>query len=130
MKDPLDREQFLQNHLPPKFLKLFSSTKPYPNSFVDKRMRKYESDLVLFNEQENTMLYILIEHQSSIDHRIEFRVQQYVMRILEDFVHKNKKNNKKLPFIFPIVVYAGKEKYTAAKMLWEICEYPELQREV
>jgi predicted transposase YdaD len=61
---------------------------PLPASFVDERLADRHADL-LFTVQcagRETFLYVLLEHQSSVDTLMAFRVMAYVVRIWERFL--------------------------------------------
>ena len=53
--------------------------------------------------------YILLEHQSSKDNSIAYRLYKYYNLILEDSVNTNKLHTKnyKIPLITPILLYTG-----------------------
>ena len=55
-----------------------------------------------------------------------FRLWKYMLLLAE----KHLKDKGKLPLIFPIVVYAGKAKYTAPRNLWALFDYPELAKKL
>jgi predicted transposase/invertase (TIGR01784 family) len=72
-------------------------------------------------EHNKAYVYVLIEHQSSSDYWISFRLWQYMLLLCER--HKdNTKEKSKLPLICPIVVYANDKPYNAPRSLWELFE--------
>ena len=78
-------------------------------------------------------IYCLIEHTSTVDHLMAYRVWKYVLLLLGRYIEENKIDGKKrvrLPLVFPLVLYAGKNKYTAARNLWEMFEEAEMARDV
>ena len=75
-------------------------------------------------DNKDAFIYVACEHQSSVDQLIAFRLWKYSLLLAER--HLDKK--EKIPLIFPLVVYAGKAKYTAPRNLWSLFEYPELAK--
>lgn len=51
-------------------------------------------------------IYLLLEHQSSPDPLMAFRVIEYIINAIRD--HLKKHNTQKIPLIFPLVIYHGK----------------------
>jgi predicted transposase/invertase (TIGR01784 family) len=101
-------------------------------SFVLPRFKKTEADILyrvplLSDPKKSIHLYILIEHQSSVDQKMAFRVLCYLVEIWK-YVLKNtpKKErdsaNYKLPPLLPIVLYNGKEKWTAKTKLKDMVD--------
>ena len=82
---------------------------------------------------QEAFIYCLIEHTSSNDHLMAYRVWKYILLLLGRYIEDNKIDGKKrvrLPLVFPLVVYGGKGKYTAKKNLWELFENAEMARSV
>ena len=84
------------------------------NSFVTKKFKSQEADIVYKLKDKD--LYFLIEHQSTVDYNIPFRVLDYSMDIVEDW-KKGKRINKifKYPTVVPIVIYTGQTKWNVPK---------------
>lgn len=98
-------KQFLNINIPPDDL-----TK-YNNTFITEDYKNRHSDIVYKVKNEN--LYILLEHQSSIDNSMNYRILQYYSYILKDTVNvsKLKNRNYKFPMIIPILLYTGNRKW-------------------
>ena len=71
---------------------------------------------------ENTLYLIaLIEHQSSVDHDMPFRILRYIVQVLTDYADEQEKKQKtvtksknfRYPPILPIVFYDGTGNWTA-----------------
>lgn len=85
--------------------------------FADK-----EADLVYrvrLKEQE-VIFYVLLEMQSSVDFQMPFRLLSYMIEIWRDLLKNTEKNEAarkdfRLPVIVPIVLYNGKQEWTAAR---------------
>ncbi|MCC8419343.1 MAG: Rpn family recombination-promoting nuclease/putative transposase [Rickettsia endosymbiont of Glossina mortisans submortisans] len=93
------------------------------------------------NESANhdkAYVYVLIEHQSSSDYWIAFRLWQYMLLLCERHKDANKNNKSnatsekdtKLPLICPIVVYANDKPYNAPRNFWELFEDSKTAKEL
>ena len=148
MSEPVAAREFLEHYLPVSFKNKINlnSVKIEKESFVTEDLRKRLSDVVysVSLKQDNVAagntdstnkninniediehnkayVYVLIEHQSSSDYWISFRLWQYMLLLCER--HKdNTKEKSKLPLICPIVVYANDKPYNAPRSLWELFE--------
>ncbi len=72
-------------------------------------------------------IFLLIEHQSSHDEMMAFRIQKYVLRICDEHLRANK--DSKLPLIYPTILWAGKGPYRASKSFYELFEDKELAKQ-
>ena len=91
-----------------------------------------EADIVYRykNGENDTIFYVLLEHQSSVDGKMMFRLLIYMMEIWRDYLNENKislapekendedKNNEQrkafsIPAIIPIVLHTGSRKWKA-----------------
>lgn len=130
MSEPVAAREFLEHYLPASFKNKINlnSIKIEKESFVTEDLRKRFSDVVYSvslnknNIKDSTTgsanndkayVYVLIEHQSSSDYWIAFRLWQYMLLLCKRHkdANKNKSNaaaekDNKLPLICPIVVYA------------------------
>ena len=154
-------QEFLGEHLPKGFREMVDLRKieVTSESYVEEDLQKRMSDVVYRvgmkngrrkggeNDEKNgkgrgivkygdgsgeeAFIYCLIEHTSSNDHLMAYRVWKYVLLLLGRYIEDNKIDGKKkvkLPLVFPLVVYGGKGKYTAATNLWELFENAEMAR--
>lgn len=143
MSEPIAAREFLEHYLPVSFKNKINlnSVKIEKESFVTEDLKKRFSDVVysvsLKNDNvkdsttdsvdnDKAYVYVLIEHQSSSDYWIAFRLWQYMLLLCERYKDANKGNNKqerdKLPLICPIVVYANDKPYNAPRSFWELFE--------
>ena len=92
----------------------------YNKEYISKMFEKMETDMVYKIEEKKT--YIIIEHQSTFDRSMPFRIIQYKAEILRNTIEKDKfKNVKyKYPRVIAIVLYTGIRK-------WKIKNMAELQ---
>ncbi len=96
-----------------------------PNSYVDEILTAYSSDILYEVEQKDgkrAYLYLLIEHQSSIDPLMPFRVLNYMVQIWNDFIKQT--GSYKLPVIYQLVFYHGKTPYNGSRNIFELIDAP------
>jgi predicted transposase/invertase (TIGR01784 family) len=83
-------------------------------TFVDEALRDVHSDL-LFSircDQRDAFVYVLLEHQSSPDEWMAFRMLRYVMRIWDRYLASHA-GARRLPAVIPIVVHHGGRGWTS-----------------
>ncbi|ATB40543.1 transposase [Cystobacter fuscus] len=89
----------------------WSSLRLEPGSVVDPELRETESDL-LFTARLRTgrplLLYVLLEHQSTVDRWMALRMLRYVVRQVERWRQEHPEHSL-LPVILPLVMYHGPE---------------------
>ncbi|GAC40913.1 Rpn family recombination-promoting nuclease/putative transposase [Paenibacillus popilliae] len=98
-----------------------------PHSFVLQDFKRKEADLVYrvnLNGQD-VVFYLLLEMQSSVDFRMPYRLLLYQVEIWRYLLQNEQdaSSNRKsfqLPPIIPIVLYNGKQKWTASRQLREL----------
>ena len=112
----------------------WSSLRRESGSVVDPELRETESDL-LFTARLRTgralLLYVLLEHQSSVDRWMALRMLRYVVRQLEHWRQQHPESPV-LPIIIPLVMYHGPEDtWSAPRRVEELFDLPdeETQRE-
>jgi hypothetical protein len=96
-------------------------------SVVDPELRESQSDLLFsaqFHGGQPVLLYFLLEHQSSVDRWMAFRMLRYVVRQLELWRQQHP-DSETLPVIIPVVLYHGPEKgWTAPRQVAELFSLP------
>ena len=101
----------------------FDNCEPLNKSFISEHYKETESDLIYkiqFQDRE-VYIYILIEFQSTVDPFMALRVLNYITNFYMDFLVNNR-DVKKLPAVFPIVLYNGEARWTAPVNLSELIE--------
>jgi predicted transposase/invertase (TIGR01784 family) len=131
LEDTIIAKEFLQEYLPKDLQDRLNieTVKVEKESYVEPNLRRQLSDLVYSvktKSDEEAFVYVLLEHQSKVDHLMALRLWKYMLLLCE----RHSKNKAKLPLIVPIVVYNGKEKYTAARDLWQLFADPVKAREL
>ncbi len=119
---------FLANYLPAIVLEqikldTLAITK---DPFVDKKQTAHYSDLlyqVKLTGDRPALVYFLFEHKSYPDRFISLQLLRYLLEIWELY-RKQHKNTKTLPLIIPIVVYHGKPKGQAVRLM-ELIDLPD-----
>ena len=146
MKIPKISVPFLKHSLPKELTKDMdlSQLKLESETLVSETLGRKVVD-VLFSvpyKGETAFIYVLVEHQSTVDAWMPFRLVFYVFSIWDQLIRgvqdpeeqdgdKSKKRNtrspqEKLPPIFPMVYYNGELAYTSPLKLTELFEEPEL----
>lgn len=86
----------------------------YTNSYITKKYKSKEADLVY--KLKNQEVFFLIEHQSTIDNSMPYRMLNYCLDIMREWSRNRKiKRNTRYPIIVPIVIYTGNQKWKFSK---------------
>lgn len=133
LEHPIVAKEFFEMHLPKEIKAMFSShtLKMEKESFVEASLQHSISD-ILFSakfKDETGYLWVLLEHQSTPDHFMAFRLFKYMTDIAARHLTLNPKS-KHLPFVYPLVFYNGKKKYNAPKNIWDLCQHKELMQDI
>ena len=115
----------------------FSKLEKLPQSFIPDNLRKQESDLLFlvpFRDPEaekvrKVMIYILIEHQSTPDRVMNFRVLFYMLQIwdrqrrewIDEEIPKGQWNFRP---VLPIVFYTGEQSWAKMLSMSELMDLP------
>ena len=99
----------------------FSTLKLEKTSFIDETLKEKESDIIYKVKYKNqdVYIYILLEHQSSVDKEMPLRFMEYIIRIYRQ-LYRNKKVRDKYPNVFPILLYNGEAKWSVSTKLEEL----------
>ena len=101
---------FIQHNFPKKITQALniSTLKLLQQSFINKDLQEYCSDIVFSCELANKPAYLtlLIEHQSNPDKMMAFRIHQYLFGLLGN--HRKQYPKKLLPAVYSLVFYHGK----------------------
>ncbi|CNI16050.1 Rpn family recombination-promoting nuclease/putative transposase [Yersinia bercovieri] len=99
---------FLDIHLPPALRKIcdLRTLRLEPGSFIENSLRAYYSDVLysLKTQRQDGYIYALIEHQSSPDKHMAFRLMRYAIAAMQRHLDNG---NDKLPLVIPILFYHG-----------------------
>ena len=88
----------------------------YNKEFITDKFEKNETDIVY--KVTNLNVYIIIEHQSTADRTMPYRVRKYKTALMDSAINKKemKKASYKLPRIIAIVLYTGKQEWKNKKL--------------
>ncbi|WGM09041.1 Rpn family recombination-promoting nuclease/putative transposase [Arsenophonus nasoniae] len=96
------------------------SLKVESGSFIDSDMKNYQSDILysVSTKKGSGYIYVLIEHQSTPDKLIAWRLMRYSLSAM----HKHLEHgNKQLPLVFPILFYCGEQSPHPHSTHWLDC---------
>jgi predicted transposase/invertase (TIGR01784 family) len=106
---------FFANYLPPAVAETLDldSLALQSGSFVDEDLQEQFADLlyqVHLHDGEDAYLYLLLEHKSYPDPETPFQLLRYLVRIWE----RDRRDDKDLRPIVPVVVYHGRSRWRIA----------------
>ncbi|NXZ90040.1 Rpn family recombination-promoting nuclease/putative transposase [Serratia fonticola] len=117
---PDTARDFMQLHLPVELQAIcdFSTLKLESGSFVEENLRPYFSD-VLYSlkttADDDGYIHVLIEHQSSPDRHMAFRLLRYAVAAMQRHLDIG---HKKLPLVIPVLFYTGKRSPSPYSTRW------------
>ncbi|EJT8237976.1 Rpn family recombination-promoting nuclease/putative transposase [Salmonella enterica] len=133
LREPDTARDFLAVHLPADIRAQvrLDTLKLEPGSFVDQKLRELHSDvlyLVETAEGHAGYIYCLVEHQSTADRMMAWRMMRYSMAVMDAHL---KKGNDTLPVVVPLLFYQGTVRPYPYSTDWMDCfDVPALAREV
>lgn len=95
------------------------------SSFVTDDLREREDDIIWRVKLNDSWIYIylLIEFQSTVDKYMAVRILTYIGLLYQDLLKTGKlPANGKLPPVLPLVLYNGRQKWTAATNLRDLIQ--------
>jgi predicted transposase YdaD len=106
---------FFQTHLPAEIVALidWASLKTEAASFVKQTLQQTHSDLLYTVKMDGRelKLYLLFEHQTTVDQTMPLRVLSYVLEILQAHL---KNEGLPLPPVLPFILHQGPDRWTAS----------------
>ncbi|EBX1373443.1 ISNCY family transposase [Salmonella enterica subsp. enterica serovar Newport] len=133
LREPATARDFLAAHLPQDIRARvrLDTLKLEPGSFVDQKLRELHSD-VLYSvetaEGDAGYIYCLVEHQSTADRMMAWRMMRYSMAVMDSHL---KKGNETLPVVVPLLFYQGTVRPYPYSTDWIDCfDSPALAREI
>ncbi|EDK5263978.1 ISNCY family transposase [Salmonella enterica subsp. enterica serovar Enteritidis] len=133
LREPVTARDFLEAHLPEDIRSLvhLDTLRLESGSYVDEELKELHSDIlysVKMAQDERCLLYCVVEHQSTEDEMMAWRMTKYTIRAMDDHL---KKGYKTLPVVVPLLFYHGDVRPYPYSMDWLDCfEQPELARRV
>jgi predicted transposase/invertase (TIGR01784 family) len=124
--EPTHATAFFQGHLPAAIAAKvdWSSLMVLPGSFVKSSLQQIHSDL-LFSVQiggQESLLYLLFEHQSTVDPAMPLRLLGYITEILTSH---HKTNGFPLPAVIPFVLHQGPDRWNVSTAFEDMFDLPE-----
>jgi len=112
--NPILLRELLESFVKEEFIREldFDTLQRLDKSFITDTFRQKESDLIYrinYREQE-IYIYLLFEFQSTVDKFMAIRILRYICEFYEFLIQKK---IKKLPPVFPVLLYNGDAKWTA-----------------
>lgn len=118
---------FIKLHLPAALLAICDLTtlKPASESFITESLRPSFCDVLysLKTRAGNGFVYILIEHQSTPDRHMAFRLLRYAVAAMQRHLDAG---HKKLPLVIPILFYTGHKPWPYATRWLDNFDHPTL----
>ena len=116
---PETARDFLDIHLPPALRKLcdLNTLQLASGSFIEDDLRPYYSDVLYSLKAGNSdgYVYCLIEHQSTPDKHMAFRLMRYAIAAMQRHLDAG---HKMLPLVIPVLFYQGKVSPYPYSMRW------------
>lgn len=96
LKNQKEAEVFINQFLEPREEIKAENLIRYTNSYITKKYKSKEADLVY--KLKNQEIFFLIEHQSTIDNKMPYRILNYCIDIMQEWSRNKKiKKNMRLP---------------------------------
>jgi len=116
---PDTARDFFEIYLPPALRQFcdLSTLKLEPASFIKKDLRAYHSDVIwsVNTSAGKGYIYVVIEHQSSPDELMAFRLLRYAMDVMQRHLDKG---YKALPLVMPMLFYHGIDSPYPHSLCW------------
>jgi predicted transposase/invertase (TIGR01784 family) len=129
--DPGRAAPFFQEHLPEALVPHIDwpSLALIPGSFVKQSLKQSHCDL-LFSVQigvRSIRLYLLFEHQTTVDEKMPLRMDGYVHEILRQHAETH---GLPLPPVLPLLLHQGPDRWTVSTCFEDLFDLPEELREL
>ena len=99
--------------------------------FTTKSHKKIEADILYKCNMQNEpgVVYILVEHQSTADKSMPFRMLRYCVNLIaEHLAHLGARRNHPLPIVVPICIYNGANVYPYSNNIYDCFASPHLAK--
>lgn len=113
LNDKEEARKFINKYLKLKVPIQKNNIEPYNSSYINSLYQNKEADIVYKKVDQN--IFFLIEHQSTIDMSMPYRIENYSMEIINTAVEKEKMRRKDYlyPKVIALVLYTGHKKWNA-----------------
>lgn len=114
LKNPEEMAKIINEFLEPSAEVKSEKLVKYTNSYITQKYKSKEADIVY--KLKNEEVFFLVEHQSTIDKKMPYRILNYCVDIMQEWVKSKKlKRQTKYPIVVPIIIYTGIEKWKIPK---------------
>ena len=114
LKNPEEMAKIINEFLEPSVEVKGENLVKYTNSYITQKSKSKEADIVY--KLKNEEVFFLVEHQSTIDKKMPYRILNYCVDIMQEWVKSKKmKRQTKYPIVVPIIIYTGIEKWRIPK---------------
>lgn len=124
LRDSETARDFLDIHLPPALRQLcdLSTLHLESGSFVEDNLRASYSDIIysLHTSKGEGYIYVVIEHQSTPDSHMAFRLLRYALAAMQQHLDRG---HKALPLVIPMLFYHGSISPYPFSLCW-LDEFP------
>ena len=136
LENPIVAYEFIEAHLPQDILQILDTKtlKLEKESFVEPDLTGSISDVLFSCKMDSAQdcndgyIYLLLEHQSTPDPLMAFRLFKYMVNICDRYLITNPEA-KHLPLVYPLVLYNGTKPYNAPRNLWDLFNNTTLARQ-
>lgn len=126
MADPRVAQEFMQAHLPTELLDKMDihHLVLQPRSYINDLRQETIVDLLYQTTIAGyeAYLFLLIEHQSTPDPLMPFRMLKYTCNVMDEYLQTG--TQKCLPFIYPLVIYHGQRAYPYSTDIKDLVDAP------
>lgn len=113
LKEKKEVVDLINKFLKPKEYILEENIEKYTNSYITKKYKSKEADIVYkLNDKD---IFFLVEHQSTIDSNMPYRILNYCIEIVQEWKKEQKNKVSKYPVVVPTVIYTGQKKWNVPK---------------
>jgi predicted transposase YdaD len=103
---------------------------PVPASFIDESLKWRHSDLLFTAplDGRDAFVYVLVEHQSSDDPLMAYRMLRYVTRIWDRYLREHPRA-RRLPAVTPLVVHHGHNRWASPVQVADLIDLDPVGKE-
>lgn len=135
MSDLRVAKDFFDFHLPPSIKKTIEldTLAISKGSFVDPTLVESATDMLFTVDfaGQSGYLYVLVEHQSTPDKLMPFRIFKYIMNIMDHHLKSKSSEQACLPVVYPLLFYTGASNYNFSTDIFDLfCESKDLAKQV
>lgn len=110
LQDKKEATKFINQFVKPRREVKEEELVKYTNYYMTKKYKSKEADLIY--KLKNQEIFFVIEHQSTVDNNMLYRMLNYCLDIMQEW-NRNRKigKNTSYPIIVPIIIYTGNQKW-------------------